>query len=86
MYISFPWKAVELHFTAVLFVFQDFPLCNFAKFVNFGSVFFFSQNEYKPHGLPSLSMSHTTVHVMCSLIGWLRLRCSTIGHEPYASF
>ena len=30
------WKAVEQHFTAVLFVFQFYPVCNFGKFITFG--------------------------------------------------
>ena len=30
------WKAVEQHFTMVLFVFQFYPDCNFGKFVNLG--------------------------------------------------
>ena len=30
------WKAVELYFTVVLFVFQFYPVCNFGKFDNFG--------------------------------------------------
>ena len=30
------WKAVKQYFTVVLFVFQFHPVCNFAKFINFG--------------------------------------------------
>ena len=30
------WKAVEQHFSVVLFVFQFCPVCNFGKFINFG--------------------------------------------------
>ena len=30
------WKAAELHFTVVLFVFQFFLVCNFGQFINFG--------------------------------------------------
>ena len=29
------WKAVEQHFTAVLFVFQVLPVCNFERFIYF---------------------------------------------------
>ena len=28
------WKAVEQHFTVVLFVFQFYSVCNFGKFIN----------------------------------------------------
>ena len=34
--VTIRWKAVEQYVTVVLFVFQFFPGCNIAKFVNFG--------------------------------------------------
>ena len=30
------WKAVEQYFTVVLFVFQFYPVCKFAKLINCG--------------------------------------------------
>ena len=33
--MTFHWKAVEQYFTVMLFVFQFYPVCNFAKFIEF---------------------------------------------------
>ena len=35
---SIHWKALEQYFTAVLFVFKFYPLCNFGTFIKFGLV------------------------------------------------
>ena len=34
--VTIHWKAVEQNFTVMLFVFQFYPVCNFATFIIFG--------------------------------------------------
>ena len=34
--MTIQWKAVEQYINVVLLVFQFNPVCNFAKFINFG--------------------------------------------------
>ena len=55
------WKAVELYFTVMLFVFQSHPVCNFEKNINFGLGTVWNEKV----NLYSIEQSHcssTTVH------------------------
>ena len=43
------WKAVEQQFTAMMFVFQLSPVCNFGEFINFGLGTVRSERVNDPH-------------------------------------
>ena len=58
------WNAAEQYFTAVLFVFQFYPVCYFGKFLNFGLV---TVRSERVKSLPTTIPSSITWYLWCGV-------------------